>query len=51
MAKGKKTRSIGVRITPLQEEYLQKLVDEGKVKNINQAIQYVLNQTIILGGE
>lgn len=44
------TRSIGVRITPLHESYLQKLVDEGKVKNINQAIQYVLNSYITLNG-
>lgn len=47
----KETRAIGVRITPLQEEYLQKLVDEGKVKNINQAIQYVLNSFIILNNK
>lgn len=47
----KETRSIGVRITSLQEEYLQKLVDVGKVKNMNQAIQYVLNSFIILNNK
>lgn len=47
----KETRSIGVRITPLQEEYLQKLVDKGKVKNMNQAIQYILNSFIILNNK
>ncbi len=47
----KETRSIGVRINPLQKEYLQKLVDEGKVKNMNQAIQYVLNSFIILNNK
>ncbi|CAD5357710.1 conserved protein of unknown function [Citrobacter freundii] len=45
------TRAIGVRITPLQEEYLQKLVVKGKVKNMNQAIQYVLNSFIILNNK
>lgn len=45
------TRAIGVRITPLQEEYLQKLVDDGKVKNLNQALQYVLNSFIILNSK
>lgn len=40
------TRSIGVRITQVQEEYLQKLVGEGKAKNLNQAIQYVLNSLL-----
>ena len=45
------TRAIGVRITPLQEEYQQKLVDKGKVKNMNQAIQYVLNSFIILNNK
>ncbi|EMF23079.1 hypothetical protein H262_11559 [Citrobacter freundii GTC 09479] len=47
----KETRSIGVRITPLQEEYLQKLVDKGKVKNMNQAIQYMLNSYIALSSK
>lgn len=46
--KKENSRSIGLRITPLQEAYLQKLVDEGKAKNINQAIQYVLNSYIVL---
>lgn len=49
--KKESTRSIGVRITPLQESYLQKLVDEGRVKNINQAIQYVLNSHIVLNSK
>lgn len=47
----KETRTIGVRITPLQEEYLQKLVDKGKVKNMNQAIQYMLNSYIALSSK
>ncbi|EMO5716221.1 hypothetical protein RVW00_001162 [Enterobacter bugandensis] len=45
------TRSIGVRITPVQEEYLQKIVDDGKTKNLNQAIQYVLNSYIVLSNK
>ncbi|MGY3112699.1 hypothetical protein ACVWYV_000930 [Pantoea eucalypti] len=48
--KKENSRSIGVRITPLQEEYLQKLVNEGKARNTNQAIQYVLNCFIALNG-
>lgn len=50
MAK-EKTRAIGVRITPLQEEYLQKLVNDGKAKNLNQALQYVLNSHIALSNK
>ena len=45
------TRAIGVRITPVQEEYLQKLIDDGKVKNLNQALQYILNSYIVLNSK
>ncbi|EOI1328056.1 hypothetical protein I5466_10810 [Citrobacter koseri] len=49
--KEKKTISVGVRLSPTQEAYLQKLIREGRASTISGAIQYLINQQVILGGK
>ncbi|EHO3777905.1 MULTISPECIES: hypothetical protein [Enterobacteriaceae] len=45
----KKTISVGVRLSEVQNNLLLQLVQEGKAKTISQAIHYLINQQIILG--
>lgn len=49
--KEKKTRGVGVRLNETQEAYLQKLISEGRASTISGAIQYLINQQVILGGK
>lgn len=46
--KEKKTISVGVRLSPTQEAYLQKLINEGKASTISGTIQYLINSYAIL---
>lgn len=48
MEKNNKTQGVGVRLNENQKEALQLLVDSGKAKTISAAIQYLINQYIIL---
>ncbi len=47
--KEKKEASIGVRLTRLQSEYIDKIVSEKKLKNRSEALQYLINKAITLG--
>ncbi|MHA3670153.1 hypothetical protein ACX1IQ_16700 [Yersinia enterocolitica] len=44
-----KSRMVGVRISDRQNEYLEKLISEGKAKNKSAAIQFIINERIIFG--
>lgn len=46
-----KTEQVTVRLTPLQVEGLDKLISTGIVKTRAAAIQHIINQYIILGGD
>lgn len=48
MEKNNKTQGVGVRLNENQKEALQQLVGSGKAKTISAAIQYLINQYIIL---
>ncbi|EPK4144779.1 hypothetical protein LJM37_005272, partial [Serratia marcescens] len=45
-----KTEQVTVRLTPLQVEELDRLISTGIVKTRAAAVQYIINQYIILGG-
>lgn len=47
--KEKKEASIGVRLTRLQSEYIDKIVSEKGLKNRSEALQYLINKAITLG--
>lgn len=47
----KKTVSVGVRLSEVQKNLLQQLIQEGKAKTISQAIHYLINQQIILSSK
>lgn len=49
--KENKSISIGVRISEVQAELLDKLIKDGKAKNRSGAIHYLINQQQILGGK
>ncbi|HAT5009569.1 hypothetical protein [Serratia marcescens] len=46
-----KTEQVTVRLTPLQAEGLDKLISTGIVKTRAAAVQHIINQYIILGGD
>ncbi|HFF8455275.1 TPA: hypothetical protein ACGE4I_004744, partial [Serratia marcescens] len=46
-----KTEQVAVRLTPLQAEGLDKLISAGIVKTRAAAVQHIINQYIILGGD
>lgn len=46
----KKEAVVSVRLTAEQEEYLEKLRKEKLLKNRSQAIQYLINRSMVLGG-
>ncbi|WP_439069262.1 hypothetical protein ACSJL3_003538 [Serratia nevei] len=46
-----KTEQVTVRLTPLQAEGIDKLISTGIVKTRAAAVQYIINQYIILGGD
>lgn len=48
--KEKKTEQVTVRLTQLQKEVIQQIVTDGKASSTAGAVQYVLNQFIILKG-
>lgn len=48
MRENKDTR-ITVRITATQSQFLQSMVDTGKFSSVAAAIQYLINQQMILG--
>lgn len=43
------TCGVGVRLNGTQEAFLQKLISEGKAKSVSNAIQYLINLSIIKG--
>lgn len=45
-----RTEQVTVRLTPLQAEGIDKLISTGIVKTRAAAVQYIINQYIILGG-
>ncbi|MBB1583215.1 hypothetical protein [Serratia sp. OS31] len=45
-----KTEQVTVRLTPLQAEGLDKLISTGVVKTRAAAVQYIVNNFLILGG-
>ncbi|TWD33395.1 hypothetical protein [Pantoea sp. SJZ147] len=47
--KEKKDRAIGLRITESQERFLQKLIQDGKAKNVSAAIQYLIALAMVKG--
>lgn len=47
--KENKSISIGVRISEVQAELLDKLIKDGKAKNRSGAIHYLINEKLILG--
>ncbi|WP_336983867.1 MULTISPECIES: hypothetical protein [unclassified Cedecea] len=47
--KEKKTISVGVRLSPAQEEILKSLIACGKATTMSSAIQYLIQQYAILG--
>lgn len=47
--KENKTCGVGVRLNGTQEAFLQKLISEGKAKSVSNAIQYLINLSIIKG--
>lgn len=49
--KENKTKAVAVRVTPTQEEALNKIVEGGTAKNYSQAIQYLINQYAILNSK
>lgn len=49
--KEQKTLGVGVRLNNTQHEALQKIINDGKANSISGAIQYLINQHIILGGK
>ncbi|EPX9549075.1 hypothetical protein [Klebsiella pneumoniae] len=51
MADIKKTKQLTVRVNPVQEEALQKMVDSGEHKSIAAAIQYLINKHTALNSK
>ncbi|HEF0074904.1 TPA: hypothetical protein R8G76_000119 [Citrobacter youngae] len=49
--KENKEYKITVRLNELQHGVLQDVINEGKAKTVSSALQYLLNQKVILGGE
>ncbi|USL56778.1 hypothetical protein IAQ00_13755 [Pantoea ananatis] len=47
--KEKKNNMVGVKLNDNQTETLDKMIDGKTIKNRSQAIQYLINQKIILG--
>ncbi|MFG0515142.1 hypothetical protein [Kluyvera intermedia] len=47
--KENKSISIGVRISEVQAELLDKLIKDGKAKNRSGVIHYLINEKLILG--
>ncbi|MFM1281321.1 hypothetical protein WFL17_04675 [Yersinia enterocolitica] len=45
----KKSQMVGVRISERQNEYLEKMILEGKAASKSSAIQFIINERIILG--
>ncbi|GAB6015532.1 MAG: hypothetical protein Lm2023SU_18900 [Serratia ureilytica] len=49
--KEKKNTSFGIRLNDRQVEVLDDLINDGKAKTRSAAVQYIINQYIILGGD
>jgi len=49
--KEKKNTSFGIRLNDRQVEVLDGLINDGKANTRSAAVQYILNQYIILGGD
>lgn len=47
----KKNTSFGIRLNDRQVEVLDGLINDGKAKTRSAAVQFILNQYIILGGD
>lgn len=43
----KKSGRVDVRITPAQQVYLEKQVEQGKAKNISEVVQNLINKAMI----
>lgn len=46
-----KQHQVGVKLNDAQVQLLDKLIEDGKAKNRSAAIQYLINQQLILGGK
>lgn len=49
MKKDNKNFKVTARINEIQQEYLNKLIEESKAKTPSAAIQYLINMAIIRG--
>ncbi len=49
--KENKEYKVSARLNELQHNVLQSIIDEGKAKSMSTALQYLLNQQVILGGK
>lgn len=47
--KSEKNKTVGLRINEEQRQYLERLVSEGKAKNISESIQKLINISLIKG--
>ena len=47
--KQRKNNMVGVKLNDSQTEALDKMIDGRTIKNRSQAIQYLINQKLILG--